>query len=134
MESLLNYYLPAIFVVEHLVRNCTWAGCADWSGIVAMCVLQRCVGLLVDLAGPAAAKMDNVRTIGCALLYNTQWHEKTPRAADVEDCCEAPLVKLRARCKEQPDNHTADYLVTFSAPRPPFSKHVQRSPSLKVCV
>ena len=51
LESLLYYYLPAIFVAGHLVRSCTWAGCAGGSGIVATCVLQRCVGLLVA-AGP----------------------------------------------------------------------------------
>ena len=39
LGSLLNYYLPAIFVVGHLVRNCTWAGRADGTGIVATCVL-----------------------------------------------------------------------------------------------
>ena len=66
--SLLNYSLPSIFVVGHLVQSCTWAGRADGSGIVARCVLQRCVGLLVDVAGSAAAKMDYVRTICCALL------------------------------------------------------------------
>ena len=108
LESLLNYYLPAIFVVGHLVRSCTWAGRADGSGIAATCVPQRCSGLLVDLAGPAAAKMDYDRTICCALTYNTQWHDYTPGAAHVEECCEALLAKLWARCKQQPDKHTVD--------------------------
>ena len=91
LESLLNYYLPAIFVVGNLVLNCTWAGRADGSGIVATCVLQCCVGLLVHLVGPAKAKMDYVRTICCALLYDTQRHDDTPSAAHVEECCEALL-------------------------------------------
>ena len=96
LESLLNYYLLAIFLVGHLVRNYTWAGRADETGIVATCVLQRCVGLLVDLAGPVAAKTDYVRTICYALLYNRQWHDDTPGAAHVEECCESLLAKLRA--------------------------------------
>ena len=83
LESLLNYYLSAVFVVGHLVRNCTWARRADGTSIVATCVLQRCVGLLVDLAGPATAKMDYVRTICYALLYNTQWHDDTRGVAHV---------------------------------------------------
>ena len=70
LESLRNSYLPAIFVVGHLVRNCTGAGRADGTVVVATSVLQRCVGLFVDL--PAVAKMDYVRTICCAVLYNTQ--------------------------------------------------------------
>ena len=76
--------------------------------MVATCVFQRCVRLLVDLAGPAAAKMDYVRTICYALLYNTPPHNDTPTAAHVEECCEAVLAKLRAWCKQHPDKHTSD--------------------------
>ena len=136
LESLLIYYLPAIFVVAHLVRSCTWAGRANGSLIVATCVLPRCVGLLGDLAALAAAKMDYVRTICCALLYNTQWHDDTPGAAHVEECCEALLAKLRARCKQHPDKHTADEVGDLSRTisRPPVRRQVQQSPSPKVCV
>ena len=119
LESLLYYYLAAIFVLGHLVRNCTWAGRADGTGVVATCVLQRCLGLLVDLAGPAAAKMDSVRTICCALLYNTQWHDDTPGAGHVEECCEALLAKLRARCKQHPDKHTTDEAGDLFCTMPP---------------
>ena len=42
LGSLLNYYLPTIFVMGHLVRNCTWAGGADGKGIVAMCTSALC--------------------------------------------------------------------------------------------
>ena len=73
-----------------------------------MCALERSVGLLVILGCRAAAKMDYVRTICCALLYNTQWHDDTPYLAHVEECCEALLTKLRARCKQHPDKHTVD--------------------------
>ena len=121
----------------HLVHSCTWAVRANGLGIVATCVLQRCVGLLGDLAGPAAAKMDYVRTICCALLYNTQWHDHTPGAAHVEERCEALLAKLRARCTQHPDKHTADEagdLFRTIPPPPPVSGHMQRSPSPKVCV
>ena len=106
LESLLNCYLLAIFVVGQIVRSCTWA--RRGSDIVATCVLQRCLGVLVDLAGPSTAKMDYVHTICCALLYNTQWHDDTPGAVHSEECCEALLAKLRARCKHHPDKHTAD--------------------------
>ena len=118
-ESLLNYYLPAIFVVEHLVSNCTWALGADGSCMGTMCVLQRCVGLLVDLAGRAVAKMDCVRTVRCALLYNAQWHDDTPGATHVVECCEALLAKLRARCKQHPDKHMADEADDFFRTMPP---------------
>ena len=103
LEFLLNYYLLAIFVVGHLVRSCTWTGRTDGSGIVATCVPQRCVGLLVDLAGQAAVKKDYVPTICCALLHNRQWHDDTPGAAHVEECCEALVAKLRAVVEAQRD-------------------------------
>ena len=134
LESLLNYYLPAIFVVGHLVRNCTWAGRADGSGIVATCVLQRCVGLLVDLANPAAAKMDYVRTICCALQYNTQWHDHTPGAAHVEECVEGLQAKLRARCKQHPDNHMADEAGDLFRTMPPLSAGTCNGVPVRKCV
>ena len=135
LEFLLNYYLPAIFVVGHLVRNCTWAGRADGTCIVATCVLQRCVGLLVDLAGPAAAKMDYVRTICCALVYSTQWHDDTTGAAHVEERCDALLAKLRARCKQHPDKHTADEAGDLFRTMPPRQQaRATESRSESVCV
>ena len=70
LDVLLNYHLPATFVLGHLVRNCTGAGCANDYGIAATCALHRCVALLVDLASTTAAKMDYARTICCALLYH----------------------------------------------------------------
>ena len=135
LGSLLNYYLLAIFVLGHLVRDCTWARRANGSSIVATCVLQRCVGLLVDLAGPAAAKMDYVRTICCALLYNTQQHDDTPGAAHVEECCEALLAKLRARCKQHPDKHTADEDGNLCCTMPPRPQaRAKESLSETLCV
>ena len=108
LEAFLDYYLPAIFVVGHLVRSCISVGCANGYGIVATCLLQRCVGLLVDLAGLVASQMDDVRTTCCALVYNTQCHDNAPGAAHVQECCEALLAKLPARCKKHPDKHTTD--------------------------
>ena len=135
LESLLDYYLLAIFVVGHLVRNRTPGRRADGSGIVATCVLKRCVGLLVDRAGPIVAKMDYVRTICCALVYSTQWHDDTPGAAHVEECCEALLTKLRARCKQHPDKHTADELGDLFRAMPPRQQaRALASLSESVCV
>ena len=117
------------------MRSCTWAGHADGPGIVATCVLQRYVGLLVDLASPAAAKMDYVRTICSALLYNTPWHDDTPGAAHVEECCEALLTKLRARCKHHPDKHTADEASDLFRTMPPCQQaRATESLSKSVCV
>ena len=133
-KPLLHYYLPAIFVVGHLVRNCTWARHSDGSCIVATCVLRRYMGLLVDLAGTAVVKMDYVRSICCALLYNTQWHDDTPGAAHVEESCEALLVKLRARYKQHPNKHTADEAGDIFRTMPPPSARMCNGVPLRKCV
>ena len=69
LEALLNYYLPAIFVVGHLVRSCTWAGRADGStGIVATCARQRrveCKEKVAQRDATILAALD-----GCGLLPN----------------------------------------------------------------
>ena len=130
-ESLLNYYLAAIFVVGHLVHNCTWARRADRSGIVATCVLQRYVGLLVHLAGPAAAKMDYLRTY--AALFRTIRNGRTTRLVPpmwrnvVRPCSQ----NCRHGASNTPTSTRRMRLVTFSARCPPISTHVQRSPCPK---
>ena len=107
LDGLLNYYPPTMFVVGRLMRSLIWAGRAAASGTVATCALQRCVGLFLNLAGPAEAKMYDVGTICYILVHNAEWHDHTPGAVHVE-CCEALLAKLWAGCKQQPDKHTAD--------------------------
>ena len=93
------------------------------------------MGLLVDLAGPAAAKMHYVRTICCALSYNTQWHDHTRGAAHVEECCEALPAKLRARCKQHPDKHMADEAGDLFRTMPPRQRvRATESLSESVCV
>ena len=63
--------------------------------------------------------MDYVRTICCALMYNTLWHDDTPGATDVEEHCDALLAKLQARCKQHPDKHTADEVGDLFRTMPP---------------
>ena len=116
------------------MRSCTWAG-PDGTGIVATCVIQRRVGLLVGLAGLAAAKTDHVCTICRALPYNIQWHDNTLGAAHVEECCEALLAKLRARCKQHLDKHTAEEAGDLFRTMPPRQQaRATESPFESLCV
>ena len=79
--------------------------------------------------------MDYDRTICCALTYNTQWHDYTPGAAHVEECCEAVLAKLWARCKQQPDKHTVDAAGELFRTVPPRQQaRATDSLSEKLCV
>ena len=105
LNALPNYYIPAILVVGHLVRSCTWAARTHGSGIITTCALQRFVAQLVDLARLSTAKMDYVHTICYTFVYNTQWHDDTPGAAHVEERCEALLAKFRVGCNHHTDKH-----------------------------
>ena len=79
--------------------------------------------------------MDYVRTICCALLYITKWHDDTPGAAHMEERCEALLAKLRARCKQHPDKHTADEAGDLFRTMPPRQQAcATESLSERVCV
>ena len=71
----------------------------------------------------------------CALLYNTQWHDVTPVAVHVEDCCEALLAKLRARSKQHPDKHMANGAGDLFRTMPPRQQaRATESLSESVCV
>ena len=58
-----------------------------------------------------------------------------PRAAHVEGCCEALLAKLRARCKQHLDKHTADEAGDLFRTMPPGQQaRATESLSESVCV
>ena len=79
--------------------------------------------------------MDYLRTICCALLYNTQWHDDTHGSAHVEECCEAMLAKLRARCKQHPDKQTPGEAGDLLCTMPPRQEaRAAESLSESVCV
>ena len=71
----------------------------------------------------------------CALMYNTQWHDDTPGGAHVEERCEVLLAKLRARCKQHADKHTADEAGDLFRTMPPRQQaRAIESLSESVCV
>ena len=81
--------------------------------------------------------MDYVRAICCAPLYNTQWHDERPRAAHVEEWCEALLAKMRAKCKQHHDKHMVDVATDlFRTMPPPPRQQTRATKSLSeiVCV
>ena len=51
LDSLLNYFVPALFQVGHCVRSCTWEGRTPKSGSRAKEILQDCLILLHMLLG-----------------------------------------------------------------------------------
>ena len=80
--------------------------------------------------------MDYVRTICYTLLYNTQWHDDTPGAPNVEDCCKACSQNCGHGASNTPTSTRQMRLVTFSVPCPPPRQQARAAESLSesVCV
>lgn len=99
LESLLAFYVPALFGLGVLVRQCTWEGRPDQSvkGDVARKVLEQTLAILVHLYSDWEAKEEYVRTIAVALMLWEPWFSNLPGCCFVEESCEAMLSRMRAR-------------------------------------
>ena len=79
----------------HLVRECNWAEEKNGTGSRAQEVLQLILCPLWRLRrGPRDTVLKYKRTIICALLYNSKWHQGLPGQAHSEEFGEGMLSKL----------------------------------------
>ena len=70
-----------------------------------------------------------------ALSHQAQWRDDIAAAAHYEECCEALLAKMRARCKQHLDKHMADVAGDLFLTMPPDQRaHATESVSESVCV
>ena len=99
IQTLVDYYCPALLVIGTGVRSCTWEGRTPDGGKVAKEVLQQCLVLLIHLFNDNAAKVEYVRTLSTALLAWQKWMDKLPGCCFVEESCEALLSRMAARCR-----------------------------------
>ena len=68
LQTLLCFFLPAVFRVGYLVRCCTWEGRAAGSGTTAKQVIEDVFVLLVHLLQEKCCKNEYVRTLGVAII------------------------------------------------------------------
>lgn len=124
LQSLLYFYLPALFNLGHKVRRLTWEGGLHGAvtGALAREVLEQCLALQLQLLDDWECKAEYTRTISVALLCWQPFMSSLPGCCFVEESCEAMLSRMVGRCRA---NHQLtsyeDVLrlfVTLPLPRP----------------
>ena len=94
LRLLITELCPAIFLIGHKVRTCTWEARALGSGTIAKECLMMCLNVMLRLSPPDARPLRYVRTVCVALLTWTPWHDTSPGVIHVEESCEAMLSKV----------------------------------------
>ena len=127
LRLLLDEYVPGLFIVGQLVRECTWTGRQAGSGHLAHTILRRCLLMLLALSRGAANRVDYVRTISIALLLWQQHQTDLPAAAHVEENNEANLSRLVKRCKKHPAMYALEDANTLCRTLPPRSDIAEKT-------
>ena len=120
LHALLYCFIPAIFRIGCLVRNCTWEARDNNTAHHAHAVLQRCFVMLVHLrANPE--KVEYIRTLAVALLMWRSWDDELPGCMFIEESCEAMLSRTAHRCRQHQHlwefDDVFDLFVTTPNPR-----------------
>ena len=93
IQVLLTQYCPMLLYLDHLVRQCNWAGETANTGVFASEGLQIVMCLLDRLnMGDTLSKYEH--TVATALLCLTAWHTAMPGQAFAEEFCESLLSSL----------------------------------------
>ena len=108
LRLLLDEYVPGLFILGQLVRECTWAGRHARSPQLAQIILRRCLLMLLALSRAAANRVDYVCTISIALLRWQQHQTDLLAATRVEENNEANLSRLVKRCKKHPSMYALE--------------------------
>lgn len=106
MELLITQYVPALFVVGHTVRNCNWDSRETGTGVRAKEVLYNCLHILLRLSGEGSHGVEYIRTILCAVMTWTSWHDRLPGCCFSEELNEAALSRLGGLCRKHPHIYT----------------------------
>ena len=121
LDTLLLFYLPAVFRVGYAVRRCTWEGRSANTGHWAKDILEQVLVLLVHLLQDKDGKNEYVRTLSVALISWRPWMSKIPAVCFVEESCEALLSRMGHRCDVYRTlhgfDHTFDLFLTLPQPK-----------------
>ena len=95
------FYVPAVFVLGHDVRELTWEGGVNGlvKGDVARKVLLRSLALQVHLLDDWECRAEYTRTLSVALLQWQPWMSALPGCCFAEESCEALLSRMVGRCR-----------------------------------
>ena len=120
LKTLLHFYIPAVFLLGNLVRDCNWDGQPTGTGRTARKVLELSLVLIAALTMDKDCNVPYVRTLCGALLLWLPWNDAVPGCCYVEDPLEAMLSRLGSRCRTYPQRKTFDQtLDLFLSMAPP---------------
>ena len=106
LRLMISEYVPAIFQIGCLVRNCHWDGTDATTAHNAKAVLHRCMVLMLRMSDGHEHQVDYIRTINMAMLHWTEWHDASAGELHSEEICEAMLSRLSSAVRSHPNMHT----------------------------
>ena len=116
LRILITELCPAIFLIGHRVRTCTWGAHTLGSAAHAKESLMTCLNVMLRLTPPGGTCLRYVRTVCIALLTWTPWHTTSPGIIHAEESCEAMLSKVVTALVSHPNACTHDrYEQVFKA-------------------
>ena len=102
LQSLLDlteYFVPAVFTIGWMVRECFWVHRHRGTGVHARRTLEYVYSVLLQLQKSEEHRSEYVRSVGAALLSWTAWHDDTAACLYVEESNEAALSRLAGECR-----------------------------------
>ena len=93
MQVLLTEYGPMLLYLDHLVRQCNWAGENGSTGVFAFVGLQN-VMCLLDRLNMGDTLLKYERTVATALLCYIAWHSAIAGQSFAEELCKSLLSSL----------------------------------------
>ena len=87
LRLMISEYVPAIFQIGCLVRNCHWDGTDATTAHNAKAVFHRCMVLMLRMSDGHEHQVDYIRTINMAMLHWTEWHDASAGELHSEEIC-----------------------------------------------
>ena len=130
VQRLMSSYAPALFVIGHLVRKCTWEGRELGSARHARESLFYCFILLTSISGGDARKVEYIQSVAQGLLCSHPWYWRTCAVIHNEESNESKLSRLGAAWRKHPNVNslqgTSDLFITIPTPRE-WSTHARET-------
>ena len=127
LADLLDFYVPAVFLLGCDVRRLTWEGGVGGAvtGAHARQVMQNCLAMQLHLTEDFNAAAEYTRSLSVALLGWQEWFGNLPGCCFVEESCEALLSRMTARCDANRHITSYDDLFNLFVTLPPPEAEAQ---------
>ena len=98
LDDLFHHFVPAVFTVGYMVRECFWVHRGRGTGVEARRTLEYVYSMLMQLQAGEEQRSEYIRSVGGALLSWTRWHDDVSASLYVEEANEARLSRLATEC------------------------------------